>query len=66
VTADEYRGKLRGFGLTPAKPAYEGAQLYQDRDRQFVLIPDPETLSEVERVDFIELIKGREGYSDPN
>ncbi len=66
MTPDEYRGKLRSFGLTRAKPSYGGAMLYQDREGQFVNIPDPETLTEREREDFLELLQAREGYSDPH
>lgn len=52
------------MGLTPAMPAYDGATLHQDREGQFTIVFNPETLSAEEREGVIRLLKARLGFSD--
>lgn len=64
MTSDEYRACLKAFGLTPMKPSYDGATIYQGRDGLVHSIPDPEELTLSEREDFIRLLKIRMGITD--
>lgn len=57
MTADEYRECIRAMGLTPRRPSYSDATIHQDRDGGFVNVPDPETLSEMEREDVLAFIR---------
>lgn len=57
MTTDEYRAEIRGMGLTPAKPAYQGSTVHQDRDGEFWTVPDPEGLSEEDRKAVLGLLK---------
>jgi hypothetical protein len=61
VTADDYRACLKSFGLTPAKKSYDGSTLHVDRDGAFHTIPDAESLDEIERIAFINLLRIRLG-----
>lgn len=61
MTADEYRACLQALGLTAAKPSYEGATLYVDRDGLHTSVPDPEPFSDDERLALIEMVKSRLG-----
>ena len=65
MTADDYRAALKALGLTPVKPAYDGATLHVDREGHHTSIPDPGTLSPEERADFIKLLRFRLGAADP-
>lgn len=49
MTSQEYRARLRAFGLTAIRLSYDGATIYQSRDGSLCTIPDPEPLSEEER-----------------
>ncbi len=64
MTCDEYRAKLKLLGLIPVKASYDGATLYQDRERQPHVIPDPEGLNEIERSDFMMKLMIRIGAED--
>ncbi|HWU60831.1 MAG TPA: hypothetical protein VN112_02280 [Ensifer sp.] len=57
MTTDEYRAALKMLGLTPVKPSYDGAILHQGRDGCFYTIPNPETLSDEERDNMIDLYR---------
>lgn len=61
MTAGEYEAALKNLGLTPYQPSYEGATIYQDRDKQFHTIPNAAELTERERADFIALLRARLG-----
>lgn len=61
MTAQEYRAALRKLGFTPARPSYGGATIHEGRDGTHTTVPDPETLSDVERADFIALLESRLG-----
>jgi hypothetical protein len=61
VTSDEYRAAVRGLGLTPCRPSFNGSTLHQTRDGGFQQVPNPEILSEVERPSMIALITWRLG-----
>lgn len=57
MTADEYRAQVRGMGLTPARRAYEGSTVHQDRNGEFWTVPDPDGLSAEEREAVLGLLK---------
>jgi hypothetical protein len=60
----DYYACLEAWGLTKCRPSYDGATLYQTREREFTTIPDPEALSAEERKDVLALIKLRMGITD--
>lgn len=61
MTCDDYRAMLKAWGLTPAKPGFDGHSIYQTRDGQFTSAPEPEWLSEQERKAALALIAERLG-----
>lgn len=62
MTCDDYRAMLKAWGLTPARPAFERHTLYQTREGQFTTAPDPEWMTEEERVAALAFIALRLGF----
>jgi hypothetical protein len=63
VTPQAYRAEVKKLGYTPIKPSYAGSTLHQGRDGMHTTIPDPETMSPVEREDLIKLLRARSELS---
>ena len=61
MTVAEYYACLAAWGLTKRRQAYDGGTLYVDREGQFTTVPNPESLTEEERFDILELVRLRLG-----
>lgn len=53
MTEGEYRAELKKRGLTPYMASYQGATVYVDREGSTHSIPDPDTMSPEQRVEFV-------------
>lgn len=66
MTSQEYRARLKAFGLTPKRPSYEGATIYVGRDGALCMIADPEGLDPDEREAMLEIYILQYGLSEPH
>lgn len=65
MTADEYRSVTRGWGLVPVPGARNGNDImHSTRDGMFTYVPDPDTLSDDERVTVIDILRIRLGITN--
>ncbi len=57
MTLDQYRARIRSFGLTPCMPSINRHTPHRDREGEVWSIPDPEHLGPEERSAYIGLLK---------
>ena len=66
MTEDGYRAKIKAWGLTPCRPSAARHTIHQTRDRQFIRVPDPQYLTEEERVGVLDLLQAINGLTGIN
>ena len=59
MTSDEYLSIITSLGLSPARSSFEGRTVNKTPGGGFLQVANPETLTDDEKEDMIELIKSR-------
>lgn len=62
MTVEDYRARVKAWGLTPCRPSVNRHTIHQTRDGSFIRVPDPEYLAEEEREPVLDLMCLQHGF----